>query len=138
MILRTLILAAGLAVSACGVSGSTVDGFKIGVMVECSGGTDPRAVGDSGCDLERATLALDAREPGHAAVVSYRMYSDGTQPEPIDMTGDGPPPTPGPRHPGPKVTVFVFTLADGSTRATGVACGDVKPTVCVGVPSYPN
>jgi hypothetical protein len=136
-----LVLAAGLALSGCGVSGSTVDGFKLGVVVKCSGGieTNP-AVLERGCggDLKRATAALDAREPGHAAVVSYTRYSDGTQPGPIDMTGDGPPPIPGPRHPGPNVTVFVFTLADGSTRATGVACGDVKPTVCVGVGSYPN
>jgi hypothetical protein len=138
--IRPIVFAASLlailAVAGCAGS-TTVDGFKIGAMVECSGGIGPR-VGDSGCDLERATAALDAREPGHAAVVSYRMYSDGTQPGPIDMTGDGPPPTSGPRHPGPNVTVFVFTLADGSTRATGVACGDVKPTVCVGVGAYPN
>jgi hypothetical protein len=140
-ILSTLILAAGLGLSGCGPSGSTVDGFKLGVVVKCSPPVDVDAATlDRSCAgfFKRAMAALDARDPGHAAVVSVATYTDGTQPEPIDMTGDGPPPTPAARHPGPNFTVFVYTLADGSIRATGVACGDVKPTVCVGVASYPN
>jgi hypothetical protein len=88
--------------------------------------------------IERATAALDARDPGHAAIVSMTKYSDGTQPEPVDVTGNAPTPTPPPtRHPGPNVFVFVFKLADGSTRATGVACTGNPPT-CVGVGSYPK
>ncbi len=88
--------------------------------------------------IELATAALDARDPGHAAVVSMTKYSDGTQPEPVDVTGNAPTPTPAPtRHPGPMVFVFVFKLADGSTRATGVACTDNPPS-CVGVGSYPD
>src|SRR5205814_419596 len=71
---------------------------------------------------KRPIAALDARAPGHAAIVSMEAYTDGTQPGPIDFTGPGVPPTPAPRHPGPNVKVFVFKLADGSTRATGVAC----------------
>jgi hypothetical protein len=123
--------------------GSTIDGFTPGVIVKCSGGieSDPAIVA-AGCmgDPKRATEALDARNPGHAAIVSMEAYTDGTQPGPIDVTGPGEPPTPAPRHPGPKVTVFVFKLADGSTRATGVAC--TKPpggrSSCVGIGSYPN
>ena len=66
------------------------------------------------------------------------MYSDGTQPEPIDVTGGAPTPTPAPTsHPGPLVIVFVFELADGSTRATGAACSG-RPTGCVGVGVYPD
>jgi hypothetical protein len=87
--------------------------------------------------LALATAALDARDPGHAEVVGVAMYTDGTQPEPIDVSGNAPTPTPPPTaHPGPRVTVFVFTLADASVRATGVACADARS--CVGVGSYPN
>jgi hypothetical protein len=135
--------AAAVAGSGCSVRGSTIDGFTLGVMVKCSGGieSDP-AILDAGCmgHPKRATAALDAREPGHAAIVSMEAYSDGTQPEPIDFMGPGVPPTPAPRHPGPNVTVYVFKLADGSTRATGVACTKdaTNHSSCVGVPSYPN
>lgn len=132
-------LLASLVVAGCAGS-TTIDGFTLGAEITCSGpvGVDEATL-DRGCagDLKRATAALDAREPGHDAVVSVEMYSDGTQPGPIDVIGDAPPPTPAPRHPGPFVTVFVFTLADGSKRATGVACEDVEPVVCVGVGSYP-
>lgn len=136
-----LALATAAILSGCMGSGSstTIDGFKLGVMAACSPpiGADAAAL-DRSCagDQQRATAALDAREPGHPAVVSIRMYSDGTQPEPVDVTGDAPPPDPASRHPGPTVTVFVFTLTDGSTRATGVACPESGP--CVGVASYPT
>lgn len=130
-----------LVASGCATTSGTVDGFKLGAMVKCSGGIGPvsSAVAANGCGggPQRAVAALDAREPGHPAVASMTMYMDGTQPGPIDVTGDGPVPTPAPRHPGPIVTVFVFTLADGSVRATGVACEDVEPLTCVGVGSYP-
>jgi hypothetical protein len=133
-------LLAILAVAACSGS-TTIDGFTPGAVIVCSPPVSVDAAAlDRGCagNLKRATAALDAREPGHAAVVSVRMYSDGTQPGPIDVSGDAPPPTPAPRHPGPNVTVFVFTLTDGSVRATGVACEDIEPVVCVGVESYPS
>jgi hypothetical protein len=81
--------------------------------------------------------ALDARDPGHAAIVSTVTCADGTQPGTIDVIGGASPPAEVTRHPGPNVTVFVFKLADGTTRATGVACsGD--PVTCVGVGSYPR
>ncbi len=73
-------------------------------------------------------------------------FTDGTQPEPVDVTGNAPTPTPAPTaHAGPLVTVFVFELADGSIRATGVACpAYLKDNAivavkgpCVGVGSYP-
>jgi hypothetical protein len=140
--IRPIVFAAPLlAILIAGCAGSTwIDGFRLGAVIVCSGpvGVDEATL-DRGCagDFKRATAALDAREPGHAAVVSVEMYSDGTQPGPIDVTGDAPPPTPAPRHPGPDVKVFVFTLADGSKRATGVACED-EPLVCVGVGSYPG
>src|SRR2546423_6433276 len=107
------------------LGGSTIDGFRPGVMVKCSPPFDVDvSVIDASCggDPKRAIAALDARDPGHAAIVSMEAYTDATQPGPIDFTGPGIPPTAAPRHPGPNVTVFVFKLADGSTRATGVAC----------------
>ena len=121
--------------------GTIIDGFKIGVAETCSppiGSIDPSLVGSSCTGQPALALAaLDARDPGHAAVISTAMYSDGTQPEPVDVTGNAPTPTPPPTaHPGPLVTIFVFTLADGSVRATGVACPD--PRSCIGVGSYPN
>jgi hypothetical protein len=131
-----------LMLAGCNASGTppTVDGFTLGAFEACSlpiGSIDPKYLGSScGGMIDLATAALDARYPSHAAVTSIKRYGDGTQPGPIDMTGNGPPPTPAPRHPGPDVTVFVFTLADGSVRATGVVCPDSAS--CVGVSSYPN
>jgi hypothetical protein len=119
---------------------NTIDGFTLGAIVECSPPVDvDAAVLDQSCAgfPKRATAALDAREPGHAAIVSTTMYADGTQPGPIDVTGDASVPPQPSMHPGPYVTVFVFTLADGSTRATGVACSG-EPATCVGVASYPD
>lgn len=101
-------------------SGGTVDGFTLGVPLWCSGpvGSFSSAALDAGClgDPKRAIAALDARDPGHAAVVSTRSWTDAT-------------------HPG--VSVFVFRLADGSTRATGVACQQALGS-CVGIGSHPN
>jgi hypothetical protein len=137
-------IGAAMAVSGCAVfGGSTIDGFTPGVIEKCAGPTDPAdALLDASCpgQYRLARAVLDARNPGHAAVMSLEMYSDGTQPGPIDFTGPGIPPSPAPRHPGPNVTVFVYKLADGSTRATGVACMDdaTGRSSCVGVASYPN
>jgi hypothetical protein len=124
-------------------SGDSIDGFKLGVTVACSPGVGLDAAAlDRGCSgyPKRAMTALDAREPGHAAIVAASMYTDGTQPEPVDYSANAPSPTPPPTaHPGPRVTVFVFTLADGSIRATGVACtGNGASASCIGVGSYPN
>jgi hypothetical protein len=130
-------IAAAMAVSGC----STIDGFTPGGIEKCGGGLDiDRSDASCGGGYRLARAALDTRDPGHAPVVSLEMYSDGTQPGPIDFTGPGVPPTPAPRHPGPDVTVFVFKLADGSTRATGVACTEdpAGRRTCVGVASYPN
>ena len=129
-------------------TGSTIDGFKIGVRVACSPGIGPAPSGGwcAGLDQAKAIDALDARDPGHAAIASVTTFTDGTQPEPMDVTGNAPTPTPAPTaHPGPIVTVFVFELADGSIRATGVACpANLKDKaivtvkgLCVGVGSYP-
>jgi len=121
--------------------GTTIDGFKLGVIEACSppvGSLDP-ALATRSCAGQPALAlaALDARDPGHAAVIRTAMFSDGTQPEPVDVSGNAPTPTPPPTaHPGPLVTVFVFTLADGSLRATGVTCPDLGS--CVGIGSYPN
>jgi hypothetical protein len=121
--------------------GTVIDGFTIGVMEACSspiGSPDPSLAGSS-CSGQPALAlaALDARDPGHATVISTARFSDGTQPEPVDVTGNAPTPTPPPTaHPGPLVTVFVFILADGSVRATGVACPDARS--CVGVGTYPD
>jgi hypothetical protein len=118
---------------------TTIDGFRLGAIEACSPPlvSDAAALDRSCAGYQtRAMAALDAREPGHPAIASIRMYSDGTQPGPIDVTGDAAVPTPAPRHLGPTVTVSVFTLTDGSSRATGVACTEDGP--CVGVVSYPS
>jgi hypothetical protein len=138
LVLVPIVVLAAVGLSAVGLLGpTTIDGFTLGSIVKCSPPVDVDAATlDASCmgDPKRATEALDAREPGHPAIASIEEYADGTQPGPIDFTGPGVPPTPAPRHPGPTVYVFVFTLADGSTRATGVACSET----CVGVASYPK
>jgi hypothetical protein len=144
-----ILVAVALTVSACVGSTSVVptasairiDGSTLGAMAACSPPVDVDAAAlDESCAgyLKRATAALDTRDPVHPAVVSVAMYTDGSQPAPIDVTGDATPPMPASTHAGPTVTVFVFTLADGSTRATGVACVDSSPPSCVGVGSYPG
>lgn len=142
------IIAAGIAVAGCGAPGTpgaraapgaTIDGFTLGVLAACSPPVGPTSSAATAASCARypalAAAALDARDPGHAAIVATTSWTDGTQPGPIDVTGNGPPPTAGPRHPGPNVIVFVFQLADASIRATGVVCPDAPP--CVGVGSYP-
>ncbi len=115
-----------------------MDGFKLGAMLQCSPpvGADAATL-DNSCvgNLKRATAALDARDSGHAAIVSVRTYADGAQAGAIDVTGDASPPTAVSPGPGPVVTVVVFTLADGSTNATGVACPEKGS--CVGIASHP-
>ena len=138
-----LVVLATFMVTACASSTAPVviDGFTLGAQLVCSPPVDvDAAVVARSCagDPERAIDALDARDPGHARIVSSKMYADGTQPGPIDVTGNGPVPVQPTRHPGPNVTVVVFTLADGSVRATGAACSLDVPTVCVGVPAYPG
>jgi hypothetical protein len=137
-------LLVGFVLAGCVAPGAptttTIDGFTLGAVEDCSPPIDvDAAVLDQSCAgfPKRATAALDAREPGHAAIVSTTMYSDGTQPPPIDVTGDASVPPQPSMHPGPDVTVFVFKLADGSTRATGVACSG-EPARCMGVASYPE
>jgi hypothetical protein len=83
-----------------------------------------------------AEAALDARDPGHAAVVKVQTFSDGAQPGPIDVTGDASPPPEAASSIDAYVTVFVFTLADGTTRATGVECPR-SDAACKGIGSYP-
>ena len=140
LLVLAVIVAASVALSGCGStqSSNTIDGFRLGVLVKCSPPVDVDAAAlDASCAgfPDRAMAALDARDPGHAAIVSTVAYADGTQPGTIDVTEVASPPAEATRHPGPNVTVFVFKLADGTTRATGVACsGD--PVTCVGVGSY--
>jgi hypothetical protein len=119
---------------------STIDGFTPGDIVRCSppvGVTAEDLRASCAGDLERATDALDSRDPGHAPIVSVESYADGSQPPPVDVTGgDAPPPRATP-YPGLNVTVYMFKLADGSTRATGVACAKDAVHMCVGVGRYP-
>jgi hypothetical protein len=142
-----LLSVAMFALAGCGSGHETaspslaiVDGFMLGASEACSppiGSIDPKFA-DASCAgmLQLATLAFDAREPGHAAIASAKRYADGTQPGPIDMTGNAQPPAAASRHSGPDLTVFVFTLTDGSMRATGVAC--VDSTSCTGIATYPS
>lgn len=73
-LLIAVIIAAGMALSGCLASASptTVDGFKPGAMAACSPpvGVVDQAALDGSCagSIKRATAALDAREPGEAAV----------------------------------------------------------------------
>jgi hypothetical protein len=113
-------LAGVLAVVALRSPGATiVDGFPLGTRLECA--TACSAV------IDMATGALDARDPGHAPVVSAVPYHD------LDPCSDGTSPVPCVRD--STLTVVVFRLADGSTRAAGVACIGVAP--CVAAESYP-
>jgi hypothetical protein len=122
--------------------GLVIDGFTLGVPVSCKGGADIRGAPTPSPDImcfdfpALARAALDARDPNHGVIVSVDQYSDGTQPGSVDITGDATAPPQATRHPGPAVDVFVFMLADGTRRATGVACNGSGP--CVGVGSYPT
>jgi hypothetical protein len=141
----SVLMLAAIALAACSagphapVAGDSIDGFVLGSVESCSppvGSIDP-ALQDRSCAGQQALAiaAFDRRDPGHAIVESIREFADGTQPGPIDVTGDASlPPLPS-RHVGPPVQVFVFTLADGSIHATGVSCTDAAP--CVGIGSYP-
>jgi hypothetical protein len=142
-----LLVAAVVVLAACASSagphppaaGDVIDGFVLGPLEKCSSpiGIDPRFA-DRTCAGQEAlaTAALESREPGHARIESVRRFADGTQPGPIDVTGPATlPPLPS-RHAGRAVEVFVFTLSDGTLRATGTACPESGP--CVGVGSYPG
>ena len=114
-------------------TGSVIDGFTLGARAECSGfvgSVHPDVIG-CGSYPELAVAALDARDKGHAAIVSTVMFTDATRPGAIDVTGDASPSIPKSAGSGGVVTVFVFTLADGSIHATGVKCSEPGP--CVGV-----
>jgi hypothetical protein len=123
-------------------TGLVIDGFTLGEETSCMGPTDvpgaPTPPPDTTCfDFEAlARAALDARDHKHAAIVSVDTYADGTQPGSVDITGDATAPPQGTRHPGPAVDVFVFTLADGTRRATGIVCTGSRP--CAGVGFYPT
>jgi len=146
---RAFLFAAVAVLVACANSGSpnahlpatgdVIDGFVLGSPEKCSFpvSIDPRFA-DRTCAGQEvlARAALDSRDPRHAKVESLQRFADGTQPGPIDVTGAATlPPIPS-RHPGPAVQVYVFTLSDGSLRATGAACAESG--LCVGVGSYPG
>jgi len=101
-----LILTVTIGLAGCG--GRTIDGFTPGMPAACSPPVGPNAAVPAGTCSELpglAVAALDAREPGHAAIVSEGMFTDGRLSGPSRIT----------------LYVFVFELADGSTKATGVA-----------------
>ncbi len=116
-----------------------IDDFTLGPLAACSAGTDPKTVAPNSCVTfpTLATDALDARDPGHADIVATKMYGDGSQPGPIDVTGDASPPPAASRTIDSFVYVYVFALADGSVRATGVECPE-SGTSCKGIESYPK
>ena len=94
-----------------------IDGFPIGSAAPCGACTG---------EISMATTALDARDPGHAGIVSAIPYTD------IDPCANGTSTVLCVRD--ASVVVVVLRLADGSTRATGVACLGVA--ACKGVGSY--
>lgn len=114
-------------------TGSVIDGFTLGVPVKCSGPVGPVPSDVIGCGSypELAVAALDARDKSHSAIVSTVTFTDATHSGPVDVTGDASPSIPESAGSGGVVTVFVFTLADGSIHATGVKCSESGP--CVGV-----
>ena len=114
-------------------TGNVIDGFTLGVRVECSGPVGSVPSGFIGCASypDLAIAALDARDQGHAAIVATAAFTDATQAGPIDVTGGASPSMPVSVAPGNVVTVFVFTLADGSVRATGVRCSESGHCVAV-------
>jgi len=114
-------------------TGSVIDGFTLGVPVKCSGPVGPVPSDVIGCGSypALAVAALDARDAGHPAIVSTVTFTDATQSGPIGVNGDASPSMAKSVGPGGVVTVFVFTLADGSTHAMGVKCSESEPCVAV-------
>jgi len=84
-----------------------VDGFPIGPAVP----PDP-----DGTAL--ATRTLDEHDEGHAPVVAIRTFLEQDY-----------------LHRSGAFTIYVFTLADGTYRATGVHC---HPSGCDGYWRYPH
>jgi hypothetical protein len=119
--------------------GSVIDGFTLGVRVACSGpvGSVPSSVVGCGGYPQLAIEALDARDPGHAPIVATATFTDASGPGPIDVTGGASPSLPASASSGDVVTVFVFTLADGSVRATAVKCSTTGSCAGVGAPTAP-
>ena len=122
--------------SCAGTAQRIVDGFTLGAVLKCSPPVDSQY--NPCVEISKlAFAALDAREPGHLPVYSVETYADGSQPGPVDVTGESPPAVAASQHPGPAITVFLFTLSDGSRRATAVACSGARPS-CVGMGAYPR
>jgi hypothetical protein len=94
---------------ACSGSVDRVDGWPIGPPADCGG---PAAVS---CErmTKAATSALDARDPGHAAIASVRLFEEGAITNALGqrvlMTRSL------------EMQVAEFVLADGSSKAVGVA-----------------
>ena len=125
LVLAGLALASLFASRHAPLAGDTIDGFLLGSALYWSppvGPIDP-ALEDRlyPNELGLATSVLDRRDPGHARLISVQEFADGIQPA---------------RDPGPLVSIFVFTLADGSVHATAVSCADSAP--CGGLGSYPG
>ena len=97
-------------------SDPVVDGWSIGHEVPCS--EEARCV----AFLATARAGLDARDPGHPAVVTATLHVDGAT---FDANGD--------RvihaSSGALYVVVRFELADGSTKGIGVGTAGPDPTV---------
>lgn len=87
-------------------TGSIVDGFPVGPAIEANP-----------AEVALATQALDHRDPGHAAIISVDVYLEQGY---LNRSGS--------------FSVYVFRLADGSYRATGVHC---HPGGCDEYEHYP-
>src|SRR5256885_17257686 len=84
---RTLVVVPAITVLAVVVlvfgvfGGSTIDGFTLGTIVKCSGGTEsdpPIVAGRCMGAPQPATEALCPREPGHSALLSLEAEPAGT------------------------------------------------------------
>jgi hypothetical protein len=87
-------------------AGSIVDGFPLDGLVNPVPGADVAAL---------AVQALDKRLPGHAAIITSSAHGEDLTnttiypDQPVGRSGT--------------MTVYLFTLADGSYHAAGVYCG---------------
>ena len=100
-----------------------VDGFPIGVPVDCVTQSNPS------CEdvIRYATEALDRREASHPAVISMAVFHEDLS---LGAAANGQ----GPFTRSGELDVAVFSLVDGSRRAAGAYCGVGS---CVGLETYP-
>lgn len=122
-LLRLLLTAGCLAAATtgCGLvrpaADPVIDTWPVGVALTCEAFSEPGRC----AELVRVGLeGFDGRDPGHAAVVSTELHSEGLA---LDRNGDRFMYT----RSGSCCSVLVMTLADGSVHAIGVGYPGISP-----------